>query len=126
MQNVVQNSTTESVGNCVKHEVGHRANPAAPTSAACAKPSSNSHCNSVPKTNHNTSKVGLSAPAQACLSSFGRKAVAVTELPSSNSSVLATELALQQVKRSRSYHQYMSDNSDSDSDDVLSVSCLAG
>lgn len=141
MQNVVQNSVSESVGtgNCVKqHEVGHRAlaNPAAAatpaTSTASAKPSKPSQGNSVPKSNHNagrsnnhpTSTHHQPPPPP---NNLNHKTVTVTDLANSCSTALATEIAIQQVKQSRTYHQYMPDSSDSDSDDVLSVSAfLAG
>ena len=121
MQNVVQ-PASESVGNCVKqHEVGlHRANPAIPaTSTSSAKPSK-SQGNSVPKTSQNAGRSQTSAQ-QTHPSNLNHKTVTVTDLASS-STALATEIAIQQVKQSRSFHQYMPDSSDSDSDDVLSVS----
>ena len=121
MQNVVQNSAAESVGNCVKHEVvGHRAIPATPTSSTCAKPVK-SHCNSVPKSNHNSNK-GSSYPNLSQPPHLNHKTVAPSDKALSLNT-LATETAIQQVKQSRSY-QYMPDSSDSDSDDVLSVSLI--
>lgn len=135
MQNVVQNSASESVGNCVKqHEVGHRAlaNPAAAatpaTSAASAKPSKPSQGNSVPKSNHSAGRSNNHPTSthlhhhQPAPPNLNHKTVTVTDLANSCSTALATEIAIQQVKQSRSYHQYMPDSSDSDSDDVLSVS----
>lgn len=132
MQNVVQNSASESVGNCVKqHEVGHRAlaNPAAATpatSAASAKPSKPSKGNSVPKSNHiaGRSNNHPTSTHQPPTPNLNHKTVTVTDLATSCSTALATEIAIQQVKQSRSYRQYMPDSSDSDSDDVLSVSCF--
>ncbi len=137
MQNVVQNSASESVGNCVKqHEVGHRAlaNPAAAatpaTSAASAKPSKPSQGNSVPKSNHNAGRsnnhpTSTQLHHQPPPPNLNHKTVTVTDLANSCSTALATEIAIQQVKQSRSYQQqFMPDSSDSDSDDVLSVSCL--
>jgi hypothetical protein len=146
MQNVVQNSATESVGNCVKHEVGHqRANePPATTShqhstslstSTCAKLSNSSHhCNSVPKANHSTtnSKGNFLSPSNISTtgphhrqppdpsSSSGRNSTKTVAETTS-----ATELALKHKQRRSYHHQYMPDSSDSDSDDVLSVSQIS-
>ena len=150
MQNVVQNSATESVGNCVKHathEVGHRgANPSATPSitSTCAKPSNSSHnhCNSVSKSpapNHSSgtaSKGNFTSSCSATTTTIHRptlepgrnttktaSAVKVTE-SSTTSTALVTDLTLQQRRRRSYHHQYMPDSSDSDCDDVLSVSIL--
>lgn len=117
-----------------QHEVGHRAlaNPAAATapatSAASAKPSKPSKGNSVPKSNHiagrsNNHPTSTHHHHQPPPTNLNHKTVTVTDLANSCSTALATEIAIQQVKQSRSYQQqFMPDSSDSDSDDVLSVS----
>jgi hypothetical protein len=117
-----------------QHEVGHRAlaNPAAATapatSAASAKPSKPSKGNSVPKSNHiagrsNNHPTSTHHHHQPPPPNLNHKTVTVTDLANSCSTALATEIAIQQVKQSRSYQQqFMPDSSDSDSDDVLSVS----
>ena len=118
MQNVVQNSAPESVGNCVKHEVVlHGANAA---TQATSTSQIKSHPNSVPKFNHHK---GSSLSNSVQIGNFSHKTVTVAE-KAPNSASHQAELALHQVKQSRPYHQYMPDSSDSDSDDVLSVSCV--
>ena len=91
------------------------------TSSSSAKPSK-SQGNSVPKSSQNAGRSQTTSAQQTHPSNQNHKTVTVTDLASS-STALATEIAIQQVKQSRSYHQYMPDSSDSDSDDVLSVSC---
>lgn len=120
MQNVVQNSATESVGNCVKHEVVlHGANA---VTQATSTSQTKAQSNSVPKFNNHKSS-SLSNSAQ--ITNFSHKTVTVTEKALSLGTHQA-ELAVHQVKQSRPYHQYMPESSDSDSDDILSVSCVRG
>ena len=108
----------------MKHEVvvGHRANPSAlnPTAQTNAV-HGKSIANSVPKFNQNSTNKDIKAQ----ISQFNHKTGAVTEksqIATGTRDSSGEPAAANQVKHSRAYHQYMPDSSDSDSDDVLSVS----
>lgn len=110
-----------------QHEVGlHRVAATSPsasqtvtTSVASASKTSKSVVNSVPAKVTRAQPLEPHHPHQQ--QQAGQKqTVTVTDLASSSSNT--TDIAVQQVKQGRSY-QYMPDSSDSDSDDILSVSC---
>lgn len=131
MQNVAQKSAAaESVGgNCVKqHEVGvHRV-----ATASSASVSSFTTTTSTAGSSKPSKSVGNSLNAKSRTQEVNqhqqhphsgqKQTVTVTDLASSNLSS-NTEAAVQQIKQGRSY-QYMPESSDSDSDDILSVSHL--
>lgn len=130
MQNVAQKSAAaESVGgNCVKqHEVGvHRV----ATASSASVSSSSTTTTSTAGSSKPSKSVGNSLNAKSRTQevhqqhphSGQKQTVTVTDLASSNLSS-NTEAAVQQIKQGRSY-QYMPESSDSDSDDILSVSHL--
>jgi len=131
MQNVAQKSAAaESVGgNCVKqHEVGvHRVATASSASVSSFTTTTSSTAGSSSKP---SKSVGNSLNAKSRTQEVNqqhphsgqKQTVTVTDLASSNLSS-NTEAAVQQIKQGRSY-QYMPESSDSDSDDILSVSHL--